>query len=77
MNNFLHDQNGHKSSKRLWGSLLLFNGIALKNGEWLLLLFKKIPNIEVMQQSSDALIYMGSALLGISVIEFLKPKNNV
>ena len=33
-NDFLQDSKGNKSSKRLWGSICIVNGILLKNAEW-------------------------------------------
>ena len=40
-NNFLQDSKGNKSSKRLWGSICIANGILLKNVEWACGLFYK------------------------------------
>lgn len=75
---FLEDHNGDKSSKRLWGSILLANGLLLKNAEWVIGIFKITSNPTMMTQASESLIYAGSVLLGFGVVEFFakKPSKN-
>lgn len=71
-NNFLQDSKGNKSSKRLWGSICISNGILLKNGEWACGLFYKALNpnqIMTMEQASSSLITIGCVLLGLGLGE--------
>ena len=73
-NSFLQDSKGNKSSKRLWGSICLANGILLKNGEWVCGLAGKVLNADqvvIMQQASSSLITIGCVLLGLGVGEGL------
>lgn len=75
MSKYLESVEGDKSSKRLWGSILLANGILLKNLEWALPIFKELSNLALMQTTSESLIYAGAALLGIGVIERFSNNN--
>lgn len=71
-NNFLQDFKGNKSSKRLWGSISIGNGILLKNTEWASGLFYEAlsPNqLMVMEQASSSLISIGCILLGLGLGE--------
>lgn len=73
-NNFLQDKAGNKSSKRLWGSICLGNGILLKNAEWFCGLIGQtlsINQITIMQQASSSLITIGGVLLGLGIGESL------
>jgi hypothetical protein len=73
-NDFLQDSKGNKSSKRLWGSICLANGIGLKNAEWLCGFFGKVisaDQIVAMQQASSSLITIGCVLLGLGIGENL------
>ena len=74
MNNYLQDNKGNKSSKRLWGSICLGNGILLKNAEWFCGLIGQalsVNQIAIMQQASSSLITIGCVLLGLGVGESL------
>ena len=69
---FLQDNKGLKSSKRLWGSICIGNGVLLKNGEWLCGLIGKVltdNQISIMEQSSNSLITIGCILLGLGLGE--------
>ncbi len=71
-NNFLQDSKGNKSSKRLWGSICIGNGILLKNAEWACGFFNKAltPNqVMAMEQASSSLITIGCVLLGLGLGE--------
>lgn len=73
-NDFLQDSKGNKSSKRLWGSVCLSNGILLKNAEWVCGFFGKAieaNQVVVMQQASSSLITIGCVLLGLGIGEGL------
>lgn len=77
---FLKDSAGDNSIKRLMGSILLINGILLKNAEWLfgMLRATRIENISLAQDASTLFITAGAGLLGISVLEwFNKKEKNV
>jgi len=71
---FLQNDKGNKSSKRLWGSISLSNGILLKNGQWFCGFFNKaisVDQISYMQQASSSLITIGCLLLGLGLGESL------
>ncbi len=71
-NNFLQDSRGNKSSKRLWGSVCIGNGILLKNAEWACGLFYKALSsnqVMTMDQASSSLITVGCVLLGLGLGE--------
>jgi len=71
-NNFLQDSKGNKSSKRLWGSICIGNGILLKNAEWACgLFYKELSSNQVMnmEQASSSLITIGCVLLGLGLGE--------
>ena len=72
---FLQDPKGNKSSKRLLGVILLVNGLILKNAEWLLAIFKTVANQQMMLDCSNALMFSGTALLGVGVAEIFASKN--
>jgi hypothetical protein len=76
MNDYLCDHDGNKSSKRLWGTILLSNGILLKNAEWGIAIFKVAANAQMMMAASETLIYAGAALLGIGVAELFAKKKD-
>ena len=68
-NNFLNDSNGNKSSKRLWGSILLSVGIVLAT----ILFFKSLEAEVADKQTTMNIINMflvtGGGLLGVGVLE--------
>ena len=71
---FLQNNKGDKSSKRLWGSICLANGILLKNAEWASGFFGKVMSadqIVAMQQASSSLVTIGCVLLGLGIGENL------
>ena len=71
-NNFLQDSKGNKSSKRLWGSICIANGILLKNVECACgLFYKELSSNQVMtmEQASSSLITIGCVLLGLGLGE--------
>lgn len=67
--NFLVDDNGNSSSKRLWGSLLLGTGICLILILFGYSLFYKVADSQLLQQLINVLFLSGSSLLGIGVLE--------
>lgn len=68
-NEFLEDSSGNKSSKRLWGSILLGSGILFSA----ILFFFSLKSVAKDAATALGIINMflisGSGLLGISVFE--------
>jgi hypothetical protein len=77
---FLKDANGDNSSKRLWGSISMVLGLAMKLCLSILALTSWIPVAEVALRLSvalgaaDGVLMAGTALLGIGVVEGFQPK---
>jgi len=75
MNTFLEDQNGNKSSKRLWASILISCGILLGICFFITSCFFDfffIKNSSYIIKIIEIFIFSGCGLLGISVFEFFK-----
>lgn len=82
MSGYLENNNGEKSSKRLWGSILIGVGIEMK-----LVLFHyglfwvekapASPLFDNLDGCSNWMITVGSSLLGIGVIELFGKIKNV
>jgi hypothetical protein len=71
----LQDSFGNKSSKRLWGTISLSIGVAMKIALFVCSLFIVVKDPATASTASDTLMYTGGALLGIGVVEhFAKGK---
>ena len=77
---FLQDANGNNSSKRLWGSISMALGLAMKALFSIIALTSLIPVAEVAVRFSmalgaaDGILMAGTALLGMGVVEGFQPK---
>ena len=77
---FLKDANGDSSSKRLWGSIAMVLGLAMKALFASMALTSLIPIAEVAIRlpialgGADGVLMAGAALLGIGVIEEFQTK---
>jgi hypothetical protein len=75
---FLQDSNGDNSSKRLWGSLSMVLGLAMKVSFAIFALTPWIAiadvavRIPVALGAADGILMAGAALLGFGVLEGLK-----
>ena len=75
---FLQDSNGNNSSKRLWGSLSMVLGLAMKVSFAILALTPWIDVADVAVRvplalgAADGILMAGAALLGFGVLEGLK-----
>ncbi len=70
---FLDDSNGNKSSKRLIGFILVGCGLAMKFTLFGWGLGHSFANpLTDLDGIADSLIYAGSAVLGVGVVEFFK-----
>jgi len=70
---FLEDSKGNKSSKRLAGAFCLVIGTMMK----LILFFYGLQhitatNFDHLDGSADSIIYVGAALIGSGLLEFLR-----
>ena len=73
MNNFLQDESGNKSSKRLIGIILSSVGGALCLALFIFSLFKPVGDPETAKYCCFTLLGAGVGLLGAGVIEKFKP----
>jgi hypothetical protein len=77
---FLKDADGNNSSKRLWGSISMVLGLAMKVSISIIALTSLIPVAEVATRlpmalgAADGILLAGTALLGIGVVEGFQPK---
>ena len=67
--NFLDDINGNKSSKRLWGSIVLSSGIILAVTLFVVSLFKGADDPTTAIKIINLCVVTGAGLLGIGVFE--------
>jgi len=78
---FFKDANGDNSSKRLWGSISMMLGLAMKLAFALLALTSLIPVAEAATRLSlalgaaDGVLTAGAALLGLGLVEGFQPKS--
>lgn len=75
-NKFLEDQSGNKSSKRLWGSVMLGLGLCFSIVLFFYSLYQIAADSSTALNIIEALILSGTSLLGIGVIEFFKKKDD-
>lgn len=73
---FLEDSTGNKSSKRLWGSIVLALGITFSSILFFYSLYKIVADANTALDIIQTLITAGFGLLGIGVVEFFKKKND-
>lgn len=69
MNNFLEDSAGNKSSKRLWGSVLLGTGILFSTALFFYSLFKGASDANTALGIINIFLISGGGLLGVGVFE--------
>tara|TARA_R110002012_G_scaffold215674_5_gene386715 strand:- start:2798 stop:3028 length:231 start_codon:yes stop_codon:yes gene_type:complete len=68
-NNFLQDSKGNKSSKRLWGSILLIIGIIFSGILFCCSLFKGAADAATALGIINIFLISGGGLLGVGVFE--------
>ena len=68
-NNFLQDSIGNKSSKRLWGSILLAVGIIFSSILFMYSLYKGAVDAATALGIINMFLISGSSLLGLGVFE--------
>ena len=68
-NNFLEDANGNKSSKRLWGSIVLGTGILFSVVLFIYSLSKGAADAATALGIINMFLISGGGLLGIGVFE--------
>jgi len=68
-NNFLQDSKGNKSSKRLWGSIILGTGILFSKILFYYSLFKGAADAATALGIINIFLISGGGLLGIGVFE--------
>ena len=66
---FLQGMNGEKSSKRLWGSIILGLGVFLGVNLFYFAVFGKVNDSHTALIVVEAFLAAGSALLGFGVFE--------
>jgi len=77
---FLQDANGDNSSKRLWGSISMALGLAMKLTLTIIALTALVPINEVTVRlpmalgAADGVLMAGATLLGLGVVEGFQPK---
>ncbi len=75
-NKFLEDFNGNKSSKRLGGAFCLLTGSLMK---FILFVYGlrhvTVTPFERLDSCADSLIYVGAALIGSGLLEFLRQRS--
>jgi hypothetical protein len=77
---FLKDSKGDNSSKRLWGSISMALGLAMKVSFAIVAITSLIPAVEVATRlplalgAADGMLMAGAALLGMGVVEGFQPK---
>ena len=74
--NFLDDVNGNKSSKRLWGSIILGGGIVLAIVLFTVSLFKEAVDPATAIKIINLCVITGAGLLGIGVFERGKKRHD-
>jgi hypothetical protein len=76
MTGYLKSNNGSRSSKRLWGSILVGFGLEMKLALFHFSLFKLVATpFDYLDACVNSTIYAGCALLGIGVVELFGKKN--
>lgn len=80
---FLKDADGDNSSKRLWGSISMVLGLAMKLSFSIIALTPLIPVDEIAIRlpmalgAADGVLMAGAALLGLGIVEGFQPKKDV
>ena len=69
MNGFLHDANGDKSSKRLWGSIILAVAVLMSLILFGYSLHKGAVDADTATSIINAFFITGGSLLGVGVLE--------
>lgn len=68
-NGYLQDSHGNKSSKRLWGSILLLTGITFSGLLFMHSLHTKVADTPTTLSIINMFLISGGSLLGIGVFE--------
>jgi len=68
-NNYLQDSKGNKSSKRLWGSILLATGIIFSTILFAYSLYRGTADAATALGIINMFLIAGGSLLGIGVFE--------
>ena len=66
---YLEDSKGNKSSKRLWGSIMMVNGIIMSICLFAWVLWRPEASYDSAIRVMETVLAMGTALLGIGVTE--------
>jgi high-affinity Fe2+/Pb2+ permease len=77
MKTLFQDRDGNISSKRVIGVILAVVGLIMKIILFFIAIGITIENPEIMKEISSTLLFAGVGLLGVSVIEHLKPSENI
>ena len=68
-NNFLEDAQGNKSSKRLWGSILLVIGVLFAITLFIFSVINAAQDPSTALRIIDIFLIAGGSLLGVGVFE--------
>lgn len=68
------DVNGNKSSKRVWGSILLSTALAMRIVLFICSILIEVKDANTAILASQTLLYTGGGLLGLGVIEHFGKK---
>jgi hypothetical protein len=74
-NGFLRDSDGNKSSKRLWGTILLGVGSIMASSLFIFALYRTIGDSNTCLSVLQYLFISGASLLGIGVAENFTIRN--
>jgi hypothetical protein len=74
MNEVFKDQNGNNSSKRVAGFIIAMVGVLIGIALAIFSFVKKAADTQTIIEVVKMLVFAGSGLLGISVVEFLGSK---
>lgn len=77
VNEVFQDQNGSISSKRVCGIICLGIGAGFLIAAGVASFFILLPGVSTIIQIGTIFLGIGGGLLGIGVVEFFAPKNNI
>ena len=69
MSDFLQDNHGNKSSKRLWGSIILGIAVVMAIVLFGYILYQIVADASTAKSIIDMFLITGGSLLGIGVLE--------
>ncbi len=73
---YLQANNGNKSCKRLWGSILIGFGIEMKLFLFHYGVFTVVASFKDLDDCANWMIGVGAGLLGFGIIELFGKKND-